>query len=90
MNYYLILLLITSIFGYILIVYFYFSVKTVSQYIKDEGKSPLFSKSGKLSGVSQSIYDLLLSGLHGNLKKDAVISVLHDIAVSMCGFINLT
>ncbi|XP_068627551.1 THO complex subunit 2 [Battus philenor] len=54
-------------------------VKTVSQFIKDEGKSPLFSKSGKLSGLSQNIYDLLFCGLHGNLKKDAVISVLCDI-----------
>ncbi|XP_013175234.1 PREDICTED: THO complex subunit 2 isoform X1 [Papilio xuthus] len=54
-------------------------IKTVTQYVKDEGKTPLFSKSGKLSGLSQIIYDLLLCGLRGNLKKDAVVSILHDI-----------
>ncbi|XP_049865529.1 THO complex subunit 2 isoform X2 [Pectinophora gossypiella] len=54
-------------------------IKTVTQYIKDDDKSPLFTKSGKLSGVSQSMYDLLLSGLRGTLKKDAVLSVLRDI-----------
>lgn len=56
-------------------------VKHVSQFIKDEGKSPLFSKSGKLSGVSQSVYDLLICGLRGILKKDAVLSVLRDISL---------
>ncbi|XP_013134643.1 PREDICTED: THO complex subunit 2 [Papilio polytes] len=54
-------------------------IKTVTQYVKDEGKTPLFSKSGKLSGLSQSIYDVLLCGLRGNLKKDAVVAILHDI-----------
>ncbi|XP_045492361.1 THO complex subunit 2 [Colias croceus] len=56
-------------------------VKLLTQYIKDEGKSPLFTKSGKLSGLSQSIYDLLLCALKGYLKKDAVISVLREIAM---------
>ncbi|CAH2091992.1 unnamed protein product [Euphydryas editha] len=56
-------------------------LKSVTQYIKDEGKTPLFSKSGKLSGLSQSIYDLLSCGLRGFLKKDSVISVLKDISV---------
>ncbi|KAJ2950525.1 hypothetical protein O0L34_g8768 [Tuta absoluta] len=54
-------------------------LKTVTQFIKDDEKSPLFTKSGKLSGVSQSIYDLLLSGLRGVLKRDAVLNVLKDI-----------
>lgn len=53
----------------------------MTQYVKDEGKTPLFSKSGKLSGLSQSIYDVLLCGLRGNLKKDAVVAILHDITV---------
>ncbi|KAI5636701.1 transcription- and export-related complex subunit domain-containing protein [Phthorimaea operculella] len=56
-------------------------IKTVTQFIKDDEKSPLFTKSGKLSGVSQSIYDLLLSGLRGALKRDAVLNVLKDITV---------
>ncbi|CAH0721695.1 unnamed protein product, partial [Brenthis ino] len=56
-------------------------IKSLTQYIKEEGKTPLFSKSGKLSGVSQNIYDLLLCGLRGVLKKDAVISVLKDITI---------
>ncbi|XP_075972929.1 THO complex subunit 2-like protein isoform X2 [Anticarsia gemmatalis] len=56
-------------------------IKYVSQFVKDEDRSPLFSKSGKLSGLSQTVYDLLLSGLRGNLKKDAVLSVLRDISV---------
>lgn len=59
-----------------------FSVKSVTQSIKDEDKSPLFSKSGKLSGISQTLYDLVLSGLRGALKKDAVLSVLREITVS--------
>lgn len=54
----------------------------MTQFVKDDDKSPLFTKSGKLSGLSQTIYDLLLSGLRGNLKKDAVLSVLKDITVS--------
>lgn len=57
-------------------------MKHVTQFIKDQEKSPLFSKSGKLSGISQTIYDLLLSGLRGNLKKEAVLTVLRDISVS--------
>ncbi|XP_045527093.1 THO complex subunit 2 isoform X1 [Pieris brassicae] len=56
-------------------------IKLITQYIKDEGKSPLFTKSGKLSGLSQSIYDLLLSELKGYLKKDAVISALREITM---------
>lgn len=59
-----------------------YSTKYVTQSVKDEDKSPLFSKSGKLSGLSQNIYDLLLCGLRGNLKKDAIISVLREITVS--------
>lgn len=54
----------------------------MTQFVKDEERSPLFTKSGKLSGLSQTIYDLLLSGLRGNLKKEAVLSVLRDITVS--------
>lgn len=57
-------------------------MKYVTQFVKDEEKSPLFTKSGKLSGMSQSIYDLLLCGLRGYLKKDAVLCVLKDIVVS--------
>lgn len=67
----------------------YFSIKSLTQHIKEEGKTPLFSKSGKLSGISQNIYDLLLSGLQGFLKKDAVISVLKDIAVGIYNLIYL-
>lgn len=63
--------------------YIYFSLKTISQYIKDDTKSPLFSKSGKLSGLSQCIYDLLLCGIRGVLKKDSVISALRDMVVSI-------
>ena len=54
----------------------------MTQFVKDDDRSPLFTKSGKVSGLSQTIYDLLLSALRGNLKKEAVISVLRDIAVS--------
>lgn len=54
----------------------------MTQSIKDDDKSPLFTKSGKLSGLSLNIYDLLLSGLKGVLKKDAVLYVLKEIAVS--------
>lgn len=54
----------------------------MTQFIKDEDKSPLFTKSGKLSGLSQTMYDLLLCGLRGNLKKEAVLTVLRDITVS--------
>ncbi|XP_053599966.1 THO complex subunit 2 [Plodia interpunctella] len=56
-------------------------IKNVTQSIKDEEKSPLFTKSGKLSGVSQSLYDLLLCGLRGNLKKDIVLSTLKEITL---------
>ncbi|XP_026326436.1 THO complex subunit 2 isoform X2 [Hyposmocoma kahamanoa] len=55
-------------------------IKYVTQSIKDDDKSPLFTKSGKLSGLSLNIYDLLLSGLKGALKKDAVLSVLKEIS----------
>lgn len=61
------------------------SIKYVTQSIKDDDKSPLFTKSGKLSGLSLNIYDLLLSGLKGTLKKDAVLSVLKEISVSNLG-----
>ncbi|VVC89140.1 unnamed protein product [Leptidea sinapis] len=54
-------------------------VKFITQHIKDENKSPLFTKSGKLSGFSQGLYDLLICGLKGYLKKDAVILVLREI-----------
>ncbi|XP_063823392.1 THO complex subunit 2 [Ostrinia nubilalis] len=54
-------------------------IKYVTQSIKDEEKSPLFTKSGKLSGLSQNVYDLLLCGLRGNLKRDAVLAVLREI-----------
>ncbi|KAL4708817.1 hypothetical protein ACJJTC_011781 [Scirpophaga incertulas] len=54
-------------------------VKYVTQFIKDEDKSPLFTKSGKLSGLSQNLYDLMLCGLRGVLKKDAVLSILREI-----------
>lgn len=76
-------LVITDEICPLLIIYyiFHFSIKLVTQSIKDEDKSPLFTKSGKLSGLSQNIYDLLLCGLRGNLKKDAVLSALRDIAV---------
>lgn len=67
-----------------------FSLKNVTQYIKDEERSPLFSKSGKLSGLSQTVYDLLLCGLRGNLKKDAVLSVLKDMSVSYLIYIILS
>lgn len=53
----------------------------VNQYIKDEERSPLFTKSGKLSGLSQTIYDLLISGIKGYLKRDAVLTALSDISV---------
>ncbi|XP_052738245.1 THO complex subunit 2 isoform X1 [Bicyclus anynana] len=56
-------------------------LKSMTQFIKDETKSPLFSKSDKLSGLSQNIYDLLLCGLRGLLKKDSVVSVLKDLIV---------
>ncbi|XP_026748281.2 THO complex subunit 2 isoform X1 [Galleria mellonella] len=56
-------------------------VKNVTQSIKDEEKSPLFTKSGKLSGLSQSVYDLLLCGLRGNLKKDVVLATLKEISM---------
>ncbi|CAH2979751.1 unnamed protein product [Chilo suppressalis] len=56
-------------------------IKHVTQTIKDDNKSPLFSKSGKLSGLSQNLYDLMLCGLRGNLKKDAILSTLRDICV---------
>lgn len=56
-------------------------IKHVTQFIKDDDRTPLFSKSGKLSGLSQTVYDLLLCGLRGNLKKDAVLSVLRDITL---------
>lgn len=62
---------------------YHFSMKIVSQNIKDEDKSPLFTKSSKLSGLSQTIYDLLASGTRGFLKKDYVVSALHDISVSI-------
>lgn len=55
----------------------------MTQSIKDEEKTPLFTKSGKLSGLSQNIYDLMLCGLRGNLKKDAVLSALREITVSV-------
>ncbi|XP_048481158.1 THO complex subunit 2 isoform X2 [Plutella xylostella] len=54
-------------------------IKGVTQSIKDEEKTPLFTKSGKLSGLSQNIYDLLLSGLQGALKKDVVLTTLREI-----------
>ncbi|XP_063616072.1 THO complex subunit 2 [Cydia splendana] len=54
-------------------------IKTVTQSIKDEEKSPLLTKSGKLSGLSENIYDLLLCGLRGALKRDAVLSALQEI-----------
>lgn len=60
----------------------YFSVKYVTQSIKDEDKSPLFTKSGKLSGLSQNLYDLMLCGIRGTLKRDAVLLVLREISVS--------
>lgn len=60
---------------------FFCSIKSVNQFIKDEDKSPLFTKSGKLSGISQAIYNLLLSGIRGALRKDAVLSTLRDIVV---------
>lgn len=56
-------------------------MKMVNQYIKDEERSPLFTKSGKLSGLSQTIYDLLISGIKGYLKRDAVLTALSDISV---------
>lgn len=66
----------------IFLTYLYFSIKYVTQFAKDGERSPLFSKSGKLSGISHTLYDLLLCGLRGNLKKDAVLSVLREISVS--------
>ncbi|XP_041973437.1 THO complex subunit 2 isoform X2 [Aricia agestis] len=54
-------------------------IKTITLYVKDEAKSPLFSKSAKLSGISESIYDLLLCCVRGLLKKDSIITVLREI-----------
>ncbi|XP_012547253.2 THO complex subunit 2 isoform X1 [Bombyx mori] len=54
-------------------------LKHLTQFTKDEHRTPLFSKSGKMSGFSQSVYDFLLCGLKGNLKKDTVLSFLREI-----------
>lgn len=59
-----------------------FRLKTVSQYVKDEAKSPLFTKSGKLSGISETLYYLLLSGVKGQLKLDNVLTALKEVTVS--------
>lgn len=54
-------------------------MKSVGQNITDDVKSPLFTKAGKLSGLSQSLYNLLASGARGFLKKDLVLSTLKEI-----------
>ncbi|GBP63211.1 THO complex subunit 2 [Eumeta japonica] len=56
-------------------------IKSVSQLIKDEEKTPVFTKSDRLSGLSQIVYNLLLSGIRGLLRKDAVVCTLRDITI---------
>ena len=52
---------------------FYFSFKLLKTYIKDADKTPLLSKTGKLTGISRALYELFVQGVRGNLRKEAVV-----------------
>lgn len=43
-------------------------------------ESPLFCKEDKKGSIFRAIYDLLALGIRGQIKKETVISTLHDIS----------
>jgi hypothetical protein len=59
-----------------------FSVKLCIQLLKDETKSPVFDKSGKVSSIITNINALIDKGLKGQLKVEAVVSTLQELVVS--------
>lgn len=58
-----------------------FSFKLCKQLLKDDSKSPLFTKNGKTTQFTNYIYNLLLRGIHGTLKKEAVVNTLAELVV---------
>ena len=64
-------------------VYFFFSLKACMSLLKDESFSPVFDKTGNVSPVIGYINLLIDRGIKGLIKKDAVISVLQELVVSV-------
>ncbi|KAJ3658904.1 hypothetical protein Zmor_010618 [Zophobas morio] len=54
-------------------------IKTCIQLLKDEHKSPVFDKSGKVSSIITNINALIDKGLKGQLKVEAVVSTLQEL-----------
>jgi THO complex subunit 2 len=54
-------------------------VKLCIQLLKDETKSPVFDKSGKVSSIITNINALIDKGLKGQLKVEAVVSTLQEL-----------
>lgn len=59
----------------------YYSVKQCKSTIKDNARTPLLSKSGKLTGLGKAIYDLISNGIKGTLRREAVSSTIGELCV---------
>lgn len=58
-----------------------FSLKVCKPLLKDESKSPVFTKSGKATLINNYVYSLIAKGVRGSLKKESVVSTLSDLVV---------
>lgn len=64
-----------------------FSLFNRTKWLKNVPKddtSPMFLISDNSNLVYRHIYDLLNDGVHGIIKKEIVLAILADIAVSFC------
>lgn len=59
-----------------------FSFKQIKAALKED-ETILLGKKGKVVDVSRSIYDLVQSGIKGVLKKDALLTALAELTVSV-------
>ncbi|KAF5285042.1 hypothetical protein FQR65_LT02355 [Abscondita terminalis] len=49
--------------------------------LKDGTKSPMFDKNGKINNITSYITFLITKGIHGVVKKEAVVSTLQELTV---------
>ncbi|KAK5643842.1 hypothetical protein RI129_007687 [Pyrocoelia pectoralis] len=55
-------------------------MKLFIQLCKDNTKSPMFDKNGKIQNITHNLNLLVINGVHGTIKKEWVISALQELA----------
>lgn len=57
-------------------------MKVCAPLLKDSLKSPMFDKNGKVNNICNYMTMLITKGIHGNIKKEAVVNTLQELTVS--------